>query len=189
MRKGPIAILVFAGLAIVLFSSGIIPSASRIATSRKRPNWTDQPFTIGPPSKYTKPGVYFDFANTHGVYIVSHRSMIVALSVDNPYNNKPTRYDDNIKQYVDRPANHRFTTNGLITGVSGHVRKMLNDHAAVKKALAEDESFPRSLERCYIKLQGEPADRSAQLSVNPRHRFIQELNQWSRQYSAYMLDK
>lgn len=150
-----------------------------------RINWNDKPFSIGHPDKYRAEGVNFDFVKSHGVYIATTRKMIVAISVESPATGKPTRYEPMIDQFSDPYNGDRFYTNGTIRGVTRDERRTLDDREAVKKLLDSGKPFSRSLERCYIKLEGRPEDPDAELIVDPRHRYLFELNEWSHPYNAW----
>jgi len=157
--------------------------------SSDRRNWTDKPFSIGHPDRYRKDGINFDYARSHGVYIVTNRGMVVALSAESPATGKMPRYETVNGQFADPHNGDRFTTDGLLRGQKRDQRRFLDDEAAVRAALAEGKSFSRSLERCHIKLKGSYDSDDAELIVDPRHRHLFELNQWSHAFSAWVFPK
>ena len=154
-----------------------------------RSGFDDTPFSIGPPQRYQEPGIYLDYVFSHGVYVVSHMGMIVALSAHDPATGKPVHYDPLTGQFSDPAIGARFTRDGLITGVNRIQRRVLNDPEQVKAALQADTPLARSMERCYIRRRGLRGDPDAELIVNPSHRFIFELNQWSREHCGYLLEQ
>ncbi len=153
-----------------------------------RANFDDTPFSIGRPDRYRDPGVYLDFVKSHGVAIVSHTGMIVALSVHNPATGKAVRYEQLTEQFSDPATGARYSRDGIITSLNRAERRVLDDPDQALDALNEDANIDRSLERCYIRLSEKGSKQEGELIVNPRHRFIFELNQWSREYCCYLLD-
>ncbi|MCC6682309.1 MAG: hypothetical protein IT445_15515 [Phycisphaeraceae bacterium] len=153
-----------------------------------RANFDDSPFSIGSPQRYREPGVYLDYLNAHGVIIVSHTGMVVALSAHNPTTGKAVRYEQLTSQFSDPATGARFNRDGIITSLNRAQRRILDDNDLARDALDENPTMLRSLERCYIRLRQTDSDRDQELIVDPRHRFIFELNQWSREFCCYLLN-
>ncbi|GAB4109590.1 MAG: hypothetical protein Kow00105_18330 [Phycisphaeraceae bacterium] len=113
----------------------------------------DHPFTIGSPEKYRKPGVYQDFRQSHGVWIVSDGKQLVVLSAVCTHNRCGTRYDS-MSQLFKCPCHESmFTTEGL--NISGGKAK-------------------RPLERLGISLVASDDDQTRVLQVDPIKRYRQD---------------
>lgn len=139
--------------------------------SRDKLSLADSPFTIGVPHKYRRAGVYEDFRESHGIWLVSDGSRLVALSAVCTHKGCGTRYDSMSRIFKCPCHKSTFTTDGL--NISG--------------GKAE-----RPLERCMIALDGKPGDISAQLRVDPTKRYRQEIDNpvsgrnWSSPNSVYL---
>lgn len=143
------------------------------APSRRKLMLPDKPFTIGGPQKYRRSGVYQDFRQSHGIWLVSDGGKLVALSAVCTHNGCGTRYDSMSRIFKCPCHSSTFTTDGLNRS-GGKAR--------------------RPLERCMIALQGKPGDASAELLVDPTKRYRQEIDNpvsgrnWSSPNSVYVFE-
>lgn len=141
--------------------------------SRNKLELPGSSFTIGGPHKYRQAGVYEDFRESHGIWLVSDGSKLVALSAVCTHNGCGTRYDNMSRIFKCPCHNSTFTTDGL--NISGGKAN-------------------RPLERCMISLAGKPGDTSAQLRIDPTKRYRQEIDNpisgrnWSSPNSVYVFE-
>ncbi|MEZ6190100.1 MAG: Rieske 2Fe-2S domain-containing protein [Phycisphaerales bacterium] len=139
--------------------------------SRNKLTLPDAPFSIGAPHKYHSAGVYEEYRESKGIYLVSDGKQLVALSAVCTHNGCGTRFDSMSRIFKCPCHQSTFTSDGL--NISGGKAK-------------------RPLERCMISLDGKPGDASAQLSVDPTKRYRQEIDNpvsgrnWSSPNSVYV---
>lgn len=115
-------------------------------------------FGIGDASRYAEDNVYTDFYQSHGVYLVNNRGMLVALAAEAPATGSAVQYDRYVDQYRDPRDGSRYTADGLPTG---------------------QPTGREALERCRIALSIQIDGKPRQLVVDPSYRFRHEDNQWS----------
>lgn len=127
-----------------------------------------KPFEIGPASKWAEPGLYLDFANSHGVALVSDHGMLVALLLVGPETGAEVQYDRLANLFRDPQSDETFTVDG------------------VKWGGAEDRP---SLARCRIRHLGPIDDPDVGLEVDPGKLFRQEDGQWSKGASNHLFVK
>ncbi len=131
----------------------------------------DEPFTVGHPDKYRSAGVYRNYRQSHGIWLVSDGNQLAALSAVCTHNGCGTRYDTMSRLFKCPCHSSIFSTEGL--NQSGSKAK-------------------RPLERCKITLVGRPDEASAQLQVDPIRRYRQEIDNritgrnWSSPHSVYL---
>lgn len=125
-------------------------------------------FNIGTPSQYRKPGIYHDYRESRGVYIISDHNMLVVLSAVCPHDHSGVRYDETTNKFKCPTCLSRFTTDGLRSGKG---------------------KAPHSLSRCRIDLV------KGTLLVRPSRQFVQEYDQlanpkntWSSAPSMYLFE-
>lgn len=134
----------------------------------------DEPFTVGHPDKYRTAGVYRNYRQSHGIWLVSDGKQLVALSAVCTHNGCGTRYDTTSRVFKCPCHSSIFSTEGL-------------NHSGGK---AE-----RPLERCNISLAGKPEEPSARLQVDPTRRYRQEIDNpisgrnWSSPHSVYIFQQ
>lgn len=122
-------------------------------------------FEIGPASKWAEPGLYMDYANSHGVALVSDHGMLVALLLVGPETGAEVRYDRTTNLFRDSQSSETFTRDG------------------VKWGGADDRP---SLARCRIRHLGPLDDPDVGLVVDPGKLFRQEDQQWSKAASNHL---
>lgn len=115
-------------------------------------------FRIGPASKYRQPGVYDDFVDSHGIYLVSAHDMLVALSARSTEADVRVRFDDVSGLFRCPSSGALYTSDGLAWA---------------------DSPASRSLDRCRIRALGLIDDPDVEMLVDPQRRFSFEKNQWS----------
>jgi Rieske Fe-S protein len=131
----------------------------------------DEPFTVGHPDKYRLAGVYRDYRRSHGIWLVSDGTQLVALSAVCTHNGCGTRYDTTSRIFKCPCHNSTFSTEGL--------------NQTGSKA-------DRPLERCGIRLTNESGELPAQLRVDPTKRYRQEIEDrmsgrnWASPHSVYI---
>ncbi len=134
----------------------------------------DEPFTIGHPDKYRLAGVYRNYRQSHGIWLVSDGKQLVALSAVCTHKGCGTRYDTMSRIFKCPCHNSKYSTEGL--------------NQSGGKA-------PRPLERCKIALIGKLGEASAQLQVDPTRRYRQEIDNpmsgrnWSSPHSVYLFER
>ncbi len=134
------------------------------ASANDRVRLADEAFYIGPPSRFKLPGVYDDFLESHGVFIISDHGMVVALSAVSPNSNATVRYDETLLQFVDPRDGTRYSKDGLALGLPK----------------------PRpSLNRCRIALSIAFANRPRELLVDPTYLYNHQDDLWSDFNTAY----
>lgn len=130
-----------------------------------------EPFTIGTPDKYRDAGVYQDYRESHGLWLVSDGKQLVALSAVCTHNGCGTRYDSMSRIFKCPCHNSTFTIEGL--NRSGSKAK-------------------RPLERCNITLASNTDGGPSQLRIDPTKRYRQEDDNplsgrnWSSPNSVYL---
>jgi len=122
-------------------------------------------FEIGSASKWAEPGLYLDYANSHGVALKSEHGMLVALLLVGPETGAKVRYDRLANLFRDTQSDETFTTDGVKWG--------------------GDEDRP-SLARCRIRHLGPVDDPEVELIVDPGKLFRQEDRQWSKAASNHL---
>lgn len=126
------------------------------------------PFEIGAASKWAKPGLYLNYADSHGVALKSDHGMLVALLLVGPETAAPVRYDRTANLFRDSQSGETFTADG------------------VKWGGAEDRP---SLARCRIRHMGPIENPDVGLAVDPGKLFRQEQGQWSKAASNHLFVK
>jgi len=124
-----------------------------------------EPFEIGPASKWREPGLYLDYANSHGVALKSEHGMLVALLLLGPETGADVHYDRLANLFRDSQSGEIYTTDGVKWG--------------------GDEDRP-SLARCRIRHLGPLDDPDVGLVVDPGKLFRQEDQQWSKAASNHL---
>ncbi|MEM0913006.1 MAG: hypothetical protein AAGB29_03125 [Planctomycetota bacterium] len=123
-------------------------------------------FSIGDPQQFAEHGVHEDFRMSHGVWIVTRDSasgtMLVVLSAQPPGVDGMTHFAPAIGRFRCPVSGSRFTRDGLLSGSSG--------------------TATHSLERLRLEF------RDGELHVVPSRRYAQEDNDWSNQFSLFILD-
>lgn len=125
-------------------------------------------FEIGPASRWRKPGVYLDYAESHKVGLKSDYGMLVALLLIHPENGRSLVYDRHTDQFREPQSNDRFTSDGIAWGGS--------------------DTRP-SLARCRIRHRGPIRDPNVKLVVDPGKLYRQERQQWSKAMSNHQFVK
>lgn len=120
------------------------PSASRDTTARL----ASEPFDVGPLDRYTQPGVYTDFKDATGVWLVSDGSKLFALSATCTHIGCTTDWNAADKVFLCPCHGSRFDLQGK--------------PAAGAKA-------DRPLERCHLAVVQGPA--GAVVRVDPTQRW------------------
>ena len=110
----------------------------------------DKPFTVQTPGNYKNPGVYETFRESHGIWLVSDGTQLVALSAVCTHNGCGTAYDPQAQLFVCPCHSSTFTTDGL------------NQPNGKAK---------RPLERCRIDFEQNTRDALTQVRVDPTSRF------------------
>ncbi|MEM6257305.1 MAG: hypothetical protein AAGI37_03205 [Planctomycetota bacterium] len=124
-----------------------------------------KPFEIGPASDWEEPGLYMEYAHSHGVAIVSDHGMLVALLLVGPETGAEVRWDRAAGLFRDTQSDDLFTRDG------------------VKWGGADDRP---SLARCRIRHLGPLDDPGVELVVDPGKLFRQEEQQWSKAASNHL---
>lgn len=124
-----------------------------------------EPFEIGPASDWAEPGLYLDYAKSHGVALRSDRGMLVALLLVGPETGAEVRYDRLANLFRDSQSDETFTIDGVKWG--------------------GDDDRP-SLARCRIRHMGPLDDPDVGLIVDPGKLFRQEDQQWSKAASNHL---
>ncbi|MEL7087171.1 MAG: hypothetical protein AAGL98_01815 [Planctomycetota bacterium] len=139
--------------------------------SAHAPNTAKHSFDIGVPDKYRRKRVYTQFADSHGVYLVSDHGMLVALAAEctnDDHRPARVRYQPEVGIYRCSVCGAKFTRDGLNRGTS---------------------QAERPLERCRIRHSGKIYDRDTTLIVDPGKRFRQEDQEWSKHTSFFPLEE
>jgi hypothetical protein len=145
----------------------------------------EEPFVIGLPRHYEKPEVYEKFAESHGVYLVSTEQMLTALAAEctNDRCEKiAVRYDDVSGVFKCPRCGTTYTSFGLPQ------RRTIppTDRTSNERAKAMTTYSDRALERCQISNIGPLYAPQTELSVDPRKRYQQEDQEWSKPMSMYV---
>lgn len=127
-----------------------------------------KPFEIGPASKWAKPGLYLDFADSHKVALRSEGGMLVALLLVSPETGQTVRYDRSANLFRDPQSDGLFTIDGVKWGGSAD---------------------RPSLARCRIRHLGPLDEPNVGLVVDPGKLFRQEDQQWSKAASNHQFVK
>ena len=123
----------------------------------KKANLATEPFLIGPPSRYTKPGVYDELKAEKGVWIVSDGKELVVFSATCTHLACTTKLDDS-RQWFKCPCHKsRFDLQGVN---------------------AKGSKAKRPLERCALRLV-DSGSGAGQIEVDPTRRFRKDKDQWS----------
>ncbi len=131
----------------------------------KSPDVDRKPFEIGPASDWREEGMYWDYAQEHGVVLVSAHDMLVALLLVNPDTGRTVHFDRSANLFRDPQDDSVYTTDGLLWGES-------------------ESEF--SLERCRIRHMGPLDDPDVELIVDPGVRFAFERQEWSKAASNHL---
>ena len=138
-------------------------SAAKGKTNDKKKNKANlatEPFLVGQPGQYTKLGVYTEYKDDKGVWLVSDGRELVALSATCTHLACSTDYDPAKGQFECPCHESRFSLEGK------------NDKYAKAK---------RPLERCTVRLV------DGQIEVDPTRRLRQEKGEWSDAAAALPL--
>lgn len=130
----------------------------------EKPKLAEEPFFIGPPTRYREPGVYDAYQETTGVWLVSDGKELVALSGLCTHLGCMTEWDAEDRLFTCPCHFSEFDTQGMNR---------------------EGSKAKRPLERCALRLVSD--DEGGQLQVDPRRRFRQEKDQWTEPGAAYPL--
>jgi uncharacterized Zn-finger protein len=128
-------------------------------------------FDIGKPDRYQAKRVYTQYADSHGVYLVSAHGMLVALAAECTNDDHPeawVRFEDTAGIYRCGTCGARYTRDGLKIGTS---------------------QTKVSLRRCRIRSSGHIYDPETTLVVDPDKRFTQEDQEWSKHTSFFPLEE
>jgi len=106
LTTGSIALTVL-GDAVLADGAGEVPKRAKLAT---------EPFTIGPRSKYKTAGLYQDYRDSKGVWVVSDGKQIVVFSAVCTHKSTMTRWDDAKKQFLCPSHRSTFDLEGTNTG-------------------------------------------------------------------------
>ena len=116
-----------------------------------------EPFQIGTIDQYKKAGLYQDYKESKGVWIVSDGTTLVVLSATCTHRGCTTRWVPDKNEF-------KCPCHGSIFGLDG-----IN---------APDMKAKRPLERCALSLIKESGN-TAIVQVDPTHRFHQEKGEWT----------
>ncbi len=148
----------------------------------------EEPFIIGVPDKFKTPGVYGEFALSHGVYIVSDDVMLTALAAqctnEERCDNIAVRYDDTAGVFRCPHCATTYTSFGLPQRRTQPPTDRMTQERANQLTTGSD----RALQRCQIRHHGPLLDPSTELQVRPGARFIHEEQEWSKPLSMYVWD-
>ena len=135
------------------------------------PKVAEGSFDIGKPDQYRRNRVYTQYADSHGVYLVSGHKMLVALAAqctNDDHRPAMVRYETEVGIYRCTICSAKYTRDGLNRGTS---------------------QTDRPLERCRIRHSGKIYDRDTTLIVDPGKRFRQEDQEWSKHTSYFPLEE
>lgn len=144
------------------------PQAAVAATNGS--NVSDASFDVGKPDQYRTNRVYTQYADSHGVYLVSAHRMLVALAAEctsDKHRASAVRWEPEVGVFRCPTCSAKFTRDGLTRGTS---------------------QTGRALERCRIRASGKIYDRDTSLIVDPGKRFRQEDQEWSKHTSFFPLE-
>jgi nitrite reductase/ring-hydroxylating ferredoxin subunit len=110
----------------------------------------DSPFWVGAADKYRQADIYQTYRESHGVWLVSDGTQLVALSAVCTHNYCGTGYDPDAQLFVCPCHSSTYTTDGV------------NQPGGKTK---------RPLERCKIELLRKPDSAAMQVRVDPTIRF------------------
>ncbi|MBB6430188.1 hypothetical protein [Algisphaera agarilytica] len=145
------------------------PQSAAAATHRSKVS--SGSFDIGLPDKYRRNRVYTNFADSHGVYLVSGHKMLVALAAEctsDKHSTSVVRWEPEVGIFRCPICSAKYTRDGLNRGKS---------------------QTSRPLERCRIRASGKIYDRDTTLVVDPGKRFRQEDQEWSKHTSFFPLEE
>jgi len=131
----------------------------------KKANLATEPFLIGPPSGYAKPGVYDEYKKEKGVWIVSDGSELVVLSATCTHLACSTDLDRPKGCFTCPCHESEFDVQGIN---------------------AEGSKAKRPLERCALRLV-DSGPGAGQIEVDPTQRFRKDKDQWSAPAAALTL--
>lgn len=164
LRSIPTLIIVLGTLLLGTTGCGE-PQAAVAGTHQS--NVASGSFDIGEPDQYRRNRVYTQFADSHGVYLVSAHNMLVALAAEctnDQHRPSVVRYQPQVGVFRCPTCSAKFTRDGLNRGTS---------------------QAKRPLERCRIRASGKIYDRDTTLVVDPGKRFRQEDQEWSKHTSFF----
>ena len=131
----------------------------------KKANLATEPFLVGPPSGYDKPGVYDELKAEKGIWIVSDGKELVVLSATCTHLACSTDLD-RTKQRFKCPCHESEFD---FEGING-----------------EGSKASRPLERCALRLV-DSGEGAGQIEIDPTQRFRQDKDQWSDPASTFKL--
>jgi Rieske Fe-S protein len=145
------------------------PGSGSGGRKRHKLKLASKPFLVGGPDPYRKAGVYQDYRESHGIWLVSDGRQLVALSAVCTHNGCGTRYDPQDRVFACPCHKSIFTTDGL------------NQSGKAK----------RPLERCLIELDSNPGGAATQVRVDPTRRYRRKLDApiSGRDWSILLLDE
>ncbi len=129
---------------------------------KKKPKLATEPFLIGTPERYRGAGVYPDYRDDKGVWIVSDGQSLVALNALCTHLACMTELDMPSQQFSCPCHESRFDFQGV--------------NQAGSKA-------KRPLERCAVRLMANGS--MQQIEVDPTRRFRKDKDQWSDPASMF----
>lgn len=166
----PFTLTALALSALLLTTTGCGEPQAAVAGTHQAKTATSS-FDIGKPDQYRRNRVYTQFANSHGVYLVSAHRMLVALAAEctnDEHRPSLVRYEPQVGIFRCPTCSAKFTRDGLNRGKS---------------------QTDRPMERCRIRASGKIYDRDTTLVVDPGKRFRQEDQQWSKHTSFFPLEE
>ncbi len=158
-------------LDVVLLAMAGCGEPQAAVASTHQSNVASGSFDIGQPDQYRRNRVYTEFADSHGVYLVSAHRMLVALAAEctnDRHRPAVVRYEPEVGVFRCPTCSAKFTRDGLNRGTS---------------------QAQRPLERCRIRASGKIYDRDTTLVVDPGKRFRQEDQEWSKHTSFFPLEE
>lgn len=145
------------------------PEAAVAGTHRS--HVADGSFDIGTPDRYRSNRVYTQYADSHGVYLVSAHGMLVALAAEctsDKHSPSEVRWEPEVGVFRCPTCSAKYTRDGLNRGKS---------------------QSERALERCRVHASGKIYDRDTTVMVDPGKRFRQEDQEWSKHTSFFPLEE
>lgn len=155
---------------LLLWTTGCGEPQAAVAGTHQA-NTATGSFDIGKPDQYRRNRVYTQYADSHGVYLISAHKMLVALAAEctsDKHRPSRVRYEPEVGIFRCPTCSAKFTRDGLTRGTS---------------------QTDRPMERCRIRASGKIYDRDTTLVVDPGKRFRQEDQEWSKHTSFFPLEE
>ncbi|MEM6852996.1 MAG: hypothetical protein AAF593_01140 [Planctomycetota bacterium] len=165
------SVLCVLGLGVLISVASGCGEPQAAVASTHQSKVTSGSFDIGLPGQYQRNGVYTQYANSKGVYLVSGHRMLVALAAEctnERHSPSVVRWEPEVGIFRCPTCSAKFTRDGLNRGTS---------------------QAERPLERCRIRASGKIYDRDTTLVVDPGKRFLQEEQEWSKHTSFFPLEE